>query len=97
MTVYCPPPPAKVIFEECVHSAKRTESPGALIRSGGGTVIFSVTTESVQAESKRMQIVDGIFASAESSNVISMRAPDPSLKKKSRAESMSRLEREYRW
>jgi hypothetical protein len=72
-------------------------SPGALISSGGGAVIFSVTTESVHAESKRMQIVDGIFASAEYSNVISMRAPDPSLKKKSRSESMSRLEREYRW
>jgi hypothetical protein len=96
MTVHCPPPPAAVIYEEVVRSGKRAESPGALINSGGSTVIFSVRTESVHAESKRMQIVDGIFAVGDS-NVIAMWAPDPSLKKKSRTESMSRLEREYRW
>ena len=84
MTVYCPPPPP-VIYEDCVRSGNRS------------TVIFSVRTGSVAAESRQIQVVDGIFACADTSNVISMRTPDPSLKKKSRTERMSRLEREYRW
>jgi hypothetical protein len=75
-----------VIYEQCVRSG-----------AGDSIVIFSARTDSVAAESKQMQIVDGIFAYAQTSNVISMRAPDPSLKKKSRTERMSRLEREYRW
>jgi hypothetical protein len=97
MTVSCPPPPPVVIYEEWVRSGKGSVGTGALISAGGSTVIFSARTDSVAAESKRMQIADGLFACAETDNVIPMRAPDPSLKKKSRTERMSRLEREYRW
>jgi len=60
-------------------------------------LIYDGCAVAVGTNVRSVQIADGVVVSVQPSNVIPMRAADPSLKKKARTERVSRLEREYRW
>ena len=95
MAVCVPPSPPAVVFEDTISTEGRRTS--ARTVDYARPVIYDGVAVAVATNVRRVQIADGVVVSVQPSNVIPMRAADPSLKKKLRTERVSRLEREYRW
>lgn len=91
--VFSPPPKpvtADLVYEHRVSGVYGSASSAAfVVNISDGSLRYAVQIAATGTRS--------ITLPSNTSNVIPIRANDPSFKKKSRTERMSRLEREYRW
>lgn len=92
MVVFYSPPPkpvaADVVWEYRVGADSLATLHG-VVNVSAGSLNYSVQVAHSGSHAIMLRL--------NTSNVIPMRASDPSLKKKSRTERMGRLERDYRW
>jgi len=90
MVVFCSPPPkpvsADVVYE---HRVSGVCGLYHVVNTSKGSLTYSVQIASTGTEAITLRLNTG--------KVIPMRASDPSFRRKSRTERMSRLEREYNW
>jgi len=93
MVVFCSPPPklvsADIVYEDRVSGVCGPASLHRVVNVSDGSLTYSVQVDATGTQAITLRLNTG--------KVIPMRASDPSFKKKSRTERMSRLEREYRW
>jgi len=93
MVVFYSPPPkpvaADVIYEHRISGVDGPARLQGVVNVSAGSLSYTVQVAPAGTSAITLRLNTG--------NVIPMRASDPSLKKKSRTERMSRLEREYSW
>lgn len=93
MVVFYSPPP-NVVKDQVVYEGRVSGGGGLTSLHGTVNVSEGSLSYSVQIAAAGNQ---AITLRVNTGKVIPMRAADPSFKRKSRTERMSRLEREYRW
>jgi len=93
MVVFCSPPPkpisADVVYQHRVSGVCGPANLQGVVNVSEGSLTYSVQVAATGTQAITLRLNTG--------KVIPMRASDPSFKRKSRTERMSRLEREYRW